>query len=75
MSKSMGNAIFLSDPTDVVAKKVMSMYTDPNHLKVSDPGQIEGNTVFAYLDIFDSNQAEVAALRSITNAAAWAMSH
>lgn len=63
MSKSMGNAIYLSDPTDVVAKKVMSMYTDPNHLKVSDPGQVEGNTVFAYLDIFDPNQAEVAALK------------
>ncbi len=63
MSKSLGNAIYLSDPADVVAKKVMSMYTDANHLKVSDPGQVEGNTVFAYLDVFDPNHAEVAALK------------
>ncbi len=52
MSKSLGNAIYLADPEDVVRKKVMSMYTDPNHLKVSDPGQIEGNVVFTYLDVF-----------------------
>ncbi len=63
MSKSLGNAIYLSDPTDVIAKKVMSMYTDPQHLKVSDPGRVEGNTVFAYLDVFDPNEAEVAALK------------
>ncbi len=63
MSKSLGNAIFLSDPADVVAKKVMSMYTDSNHLKVSDPGKVEGNTVFAYLDAFDSDHAEVAQLK------------
>ena len=63
MSKSLGNAIFLSDPADVIAKKVMSMYTDPNHLKVSDPGKVEGNTVFAYLDVFDPREAEVAALK------------
>ena len=49
MSKSLGNAIYLSDPADVIAKKVMSMYTDPNHLKVSDPGKVEGNTVFRIL--------------------------
>jgi len=52
MSKSLGNTIYLSDPEDVVREKVMSMYTDPNHLKVSDPGTIEGNTVFQYLDAF-----------------------
>ncbi len=63
MSKSLGNAIYLSDPADVIAKKVMSMYTDPQHLKVSDPGRVEGNTVFAYLDVFDTNEDEVAALK------------
>lgn len=63
MSKSLGNAMFLSDEADVVAKKVMSMYTDPNHIRVEDPGQVEGNTVFTYLDIFDPNTAEVAALK------------
>ncbi|MBA3752184.1 tryptophan--tRNA ligase [Candidatus Dependentiae bacterium] len=63
MGKSLGNAIFLSDPTDVVVKKVMSMYTDPLHLKVADPGKVEGNTVFMYLDIFDKNQEEVSQLK------------
>ena len=52
MSKSLGNGIYLSDPAEVVQKKVMSMYTDPNHIRVEDPGQIEGNMVFHYLDIF-----------------------
>lgn len=52
MSKSLGNCIYLSDTPEVVKKKVMSMYTDPNHLKVSDPGTVEGNTVFTYLDAF-----------------------
>ena len=52
MSKSLGNTIYLSDPEDVVRKKVMSMYTDPTHLKVEDPGHLEGNTVFTYLDAF-----------------------
>ncbi len=52
MSKSLGNCIYLSDPTDVVKTKVMSMYTDPNHINVSDPGQVEGNAVFTYLDAF-----------------------
>ena len=52
MSKSLGNCIYLSDTEEDVRKKVMSMYTDPNHLKVSDPGQVEGNTVFTYLDAF-----------------------
>ncbi len=52
MSKSLGNVIYLSDPAGVLKKKVMSMYTDPNHLQVSDPGTVEGNTVFTYLDAF-----------------------
>jgi len=52
MSKSLGNCIYLSDPSDVVAAKVKSMFTDPGHLQVSDPGKVEGNTVFTYLDAF-----------------------
>lgn len=52
MSKSLGNCIYLSDDADEVQKKVMSMYTDPGHLRVQDPGKIEGNTVFTYLDAF-----------------------
>ena len=52
MSKSIGNCIYLADTSEEVRKKVMSMYTDPNHLKVSDPGTVEGNTVFTYLDCF-----------------------
>ncbi|MCR4989740.1 MAG: tryptophan--tRNA ligase [Lachnospiraceae bacterium] len=52
MSKSLGNCIFLSDTEDDVKKAVMSMYTDPLHLQVSDPGHLEGNTVFTYLDAF-----------------------
>ncbi len=52
MSKSLGNCIYLSDTAEEVQKKIMSMYTDPTHLKVSDPGHIEGNTVFTYLDAF-----------------------
>mgnify|MGYP002615054954 CR=1 FL=1 len=52
MSKSLGNCIYLSDTEEEVRKKIMSMYTDPTHLQVSDPGHIEGNTVFTYLDAF-----------------------
>ena len=52
MSKSLGNCIYLSDSAEEVRKKVMSMYTDPNHLKVEDPGTVEGNPVFTYLDAF-----------------------
>lgn len=52
MSKSLGNCIYLSDSADEVEKKVKSMFTDPNHLRVSDPGCLEGNTVFTYLDAF-----------------------
>ncbi len=52
MSKSLGNCIYLSDSADEVAKKIRSMYTDPDHLRVQDPGKVEGNTVFTYLDAF-----------------------
>lgn len=52
MSKSLGNCIYLSETADKVQKKVMSMYTDPEHIHVADPGHIEGNTVFTYLDAF-----------------------
>lgn len=52
MSKSLGNCIYLSEEPDEIKKKVMSMFTDPNHLKVEDPGSLEGNTVFTYLDAF-----------------------
>jgi len=63
MSKSLGNAIYLSDSADSISKKVMSMYTDPNHIKIEDPGQVEGNTVFTYLDVFDKDKQEVASLK------------
>lgn len=52
MSKSLGNCIYLSDTPDEVKTKVMSMFTDPDHLRIEDPGKVEGNTVFAYLDAF-----------------------
>lgn len=64
MSKSLGNAIYLSDSADEVAAKVMKMYTDPEHIRVEDPGKIEGNTVFAYLDLFDPNTAQVEELKA-----------
>lgn len=64
MSKSLNNAIFLSDSADVVSKKVMSMYTDPEHIHVEDPGKIEGNVVFGYLDIFDPNKEQVQELKA-----------
>jgi len=63
MSKSLGNAIFLSDEPDVLKKKVMSMYTDPDHVRVEDPGNIEGNMVFTYLDIFDPDKKQVQSLK------------
>ncbi|MBQ6546870.1 MAG: tryptophan--tRNA ligase [Bacilli bacterium] len=56
MSKSLGNCIYLSDEPDVIEKKVMSMYTDPDHIKVEDPGKVEGNVVFTYLDAFCSDE-------------------
>ena len=52
MSKSLGNCIYLAEEADEIQKKVMSMFTDPDHLRVQDPGKIEGNTVFTYLDAF-----------------------
>ena len=52
MSKSLGNCIYLADPEEVVREKIMSMYTDPDHIRVQDPGKLEGNTVFTYLDAF-----------------------
>lgn len=63
MSKSLNNAIYLADDADTVTKKVMSMYTDPEHIQVSDPGHVEGNTVFTYLDIFDPDKQQVAELK------------
>lgn len=52
MSKSLGNCIYLSDEAEVIKKKIMSMFTDPNHVRVEDPGKVEGNPVFIYLDAF-----------------------
>jgi len=64
MSKSLGNGIYLSESADELYKKVMSMYTDPDHLRVEDPGKIEGNTVFAYLDVFDPDAQRVAEMKA-----------
>lgn len=64
MSKSIGNCIYLSDDADTIKKKVMSMYTDPNHIRVEDPGQIEGNTVFTYLDVFASDKEAVEEMKA-----------
>jgi tryptophanyl-tRNA synthetase len=64
MSKSLGNAIFLSDSTDEIRRKVNLMFTDPNHLKVADPGTVEGNVVFMFLDFFDPNKEELSELKA-----------
>ncbi|WP_443681960.1 tryptophan--tRNA ligase [Phascolarctobacterium succinatutens] len=56
MSKSLGNCIYLSDEPEDIKKKVMSMYTDPDHVRVEDPGKIKGNTVFTYLDAFSTEE-------------------
>ncbi len=64
MSKSLGNCIYLGDSADVVSKKVKGMYTDPGHLKVEDPGKVEGNPVFTYLDAFDPDTAAVEELKA-----------
>ncbi|MBM6972839.1 tryptophan--tRNA ligase [Lactobacillus gallinarum] len=64
MSKSLGNCIYLSDDAKTVQKKVMSMYTDPSHIHVEDPGKVEGNTVFTYLDVFDQDKDKVAELKA-----------
>jgi tryptophanyl-tRNA synthetase len=62
-SKSLGNAIYLDDDFETIKKKVMSMYTDPNHLKIEDPGKVEGNVVFDYLDAFDDRITEIEELK------------
>ncbi len=63
MSKSIGNGIYLSDDFETISKKVMSMYTDPKHIHVEDKGEVKGNVVFAYLDIFDANKNELEDLK------------
>ena len=63
MSKSLGNAIYLSDDEETVKKKVMSMYTDPNHIRVEDPGNVENNTVFTYLDAFYKDKEHLEELK------------
>lgn len=64
MSKSLGNAIFLKDDGKALEKKVKKMYTDPGHLRIEDPGKVEGNTVFEYLSIFGSDQEKVEELKA-----------
>jgi tryptophanyl-tRNA synthetase len=64
MSKSLANAIFLNDSKEMLLENIMKMYTDPNHLKINDPGKIEGNVVFTYLDIFFKNKEELADLKN-----------
>lgn len=64
MSKSLGNTIYIKDSPDIIKQKVMEMYTDPNHIRVEDPGQVEGNVVFAYLDVFDPNREELEELKA-----------
>ena len=64
MSKSLGNTIVLNASDKDIKKAVNAMYTDPNHLRIEDPGQVEGNIVFTYLDAFDSNKEEVEELKA-----------
>ncbi|MDR0662010.1 MAG: tryptophan--tRNA ligase [Holosporales bacterium] len=63
-SKSLNNAIFLADSPEDIRQKIFSMFTDPHHLKVSDPGTVEGNVVFTYLEAFHQDKEEVAALKA-----------
>jgi tryptophanyl-tRNA synthetase len=63
-SKSLNNTIFLSDEASEIKRKVFMMYTDPNHLKISDPGKVEGNVVFEYLDAFHENKEEINDLKA-----------
>ena len=63
-SKSLGNAIFLADPGEIVKEKIFSMYTDPNHIHVGDPGRVEGNVVFTYLDSFHPDKEEIEMLKA-----------
>lgn len=64
MSKTLNNAIYLGDGADVLAKKVKKMYTDPGHLRVEDPGKVEGNPVFTYLDAFGTDTAKIDELKA-----------
>lgn len=64
MSKSLGNCIYLGDDADILKKKVMSMFTDPEHIRVEDPGKLEGNMVFTYLDIFATDKTAVAEMKA-----------
>ncbi len=64
MSKSLGNCIYLADDKETVSKKIMSMFTDPGHLRVEDPGKVEGNPVFTYLDAFDPDKEELEAWKA-----------
>ncbi|KRN31243.1 tryptophan--tRNA ligase [Weissella halotolerans] len=64
MSKSLNNAIYMSDDEDTLWAKVKTMYTDPEHIRVTDPGHVEGNMVFTYLDIFDPDEDRVAELKA-----------
>lgn len=64
MSKSLGNTIYLKDPPEIVIKKVKKMYTDPNHLRVEDPGNVEGNPVFSYLDAFGTDFEKIEELKN-----------
>lgn len=64
MSKSLGNCIYLADDADTLKKKVFSMFTDPDHLRVEDPGKIDGNMVFAYLDVFGEDKAAIAEMKA-----------
>ncbi|PIS01771.1 MAG: tryptophan--tRNA ligase [Chlamydiae bacterium CG10_big_fil_rev_8_21_14_0_10_35_9] len=64
MSKSLNNAIFLSEPFESLSKKVKRMYTDPNHLKVEDPGKVEGNPVFTYLDAFATDKEKLEEMKA-----------
>lgn len=64
MGKSLGNSIYLSDEPEVIKKKIMSMYTDPNHLRVEDPGDTKNNPVFIYLDIFGTDREKIAEMKA-----------
>jgi tryptophanyl-tRNA synthetase len=64
MSKSLGNAIYLKDTSDELWQKIRQMYTDPNHLKVEDPGQVEGNVCFTYLDAFGEDLKKIQELKN-----------
>lgn len=64
MSKSLNNCIYLSDPPEVIEKKVKGMYTDPNHLRVEDPGNVKDNPVFIYLDAFDPDKEKLESMKA-----------